>query len=237
MCWKWWRMTLYACLMLMTAGGLQAHPADVSALRILVERQRLEFRFTFTLLTLGRMAELDRNQDLRVDEGEMQSVRPEVERFLQEHVQLRVNDQTTRFGHVTKLEPLWPPVESVDLREVDRVVDVTLEMAWPEVIGSFWMEFTGLTRLGEEATVQATYVQGDLNLQVPFSRGEPDYQYDTGFAVEDLFKAPTEGAAKPPDSEKAAASQTAMRPWVNVFLMGVFLVPLVLWIFRRNKDD
>lgn len=225
---------LFACLMM--AGSGAAHPADVSALRVQVERQRLEFRFTFTLLTLGRMVELDRNLDQKLDTQELQLVRGDVESFLHEHVLLKVNGQSARLGDITKMEHLWPPVDSVDLREVDRAVDVSFELASPVAIGSVSMEFTGLQKMGDEATIQATFEQGDLRMQVPFSRGEPDYQYDTGFAVEDLFKAPTEASSKLPNSTETVAWQTARLPWGSVLLMGFFLVPLFMWIFRRNKD-
>jgi|GEM_PF-2730120 len=55
---KWlpmeWKSCAYgfltACLAF--AGGVRAHPPDVSALQVKVQRQRVELRFIFNLLTL-----------------------------------------------------------------------------------------------------------------------------------------------------------------------------------------
>lgn len=204
---------------LLLAERIQAHPADISYLRAKVERQRVELRFSFTLLTLGRIVALDRNQNQRLDKGEMELVRSELTGFLQKHVMLKLNDRGVQLGEIVKLEALWPSVESVDLREVDRAVDVSFKLACPEVIGSVWMEFTSFPQMGEEATIQATYEQGDLRMQVPFSRGEPDYRYDTGFAVEDVFQ-------KPVSAPKQSVS------WQPV-VVGV-LAMIGLWIWRSH---
>lgn len=183
---KWLLPLLAFCLPLTS----QAHPADVTPLWVKVEKQKVEFRFTLNLFTLGKTVKLDSNGDLRLEPSELEATKPELALFLREHLLLRINEKTAKLGGIAKLEPLWPSAESVDLREVERAVDVTLILPWPDVIADIWMEFTGFPHWGELATLQATYEQGDLRMQVPFSQAEPDYLYDTGFGTDEIFKTP-----------------------------------------------
>src|SRR5690606_31644793 len=44
-------MAGYACLTMVRQ--MMAHPADITPLRVQVQEQKLEFRFTFSLFTLG----------------------------------------------------------------------------------------------------------------------------------------------------------------------------------------
>jgi hypothetical protein len=182
-----WLVPLFAFCLPLTS---QAHPADVTPLRVQVEKQKLEFRFTLNLFTLGKMASLDANGDYRLAASELEAVKPEIARFLREHLLLRLNEKSAKLGGIAKFDPLWPPSESVNLSEVERAVDVTFVLPWPEVIANVWIEFTGLPQWGELATIQATYEQGDLRMQVPFSQTEPDYLYDTGFVAEEFFQTP-----------------------------------------------
>ncbi len=188
---KWLVPLLAFCLPLVS----QAHPADVTSLRVQVEKRKLEFRFTLNLFTLGKMVSLDANGDHRLAASELEAAKPEIARFLREHLLLRLNEKSAKLRGIAKFAPLWPPSESVDLREVERAVDVTLVLPWPEVIANVWMEFTGLPQWGELATIQATYEQGDLRMQVPFSQSEPDYLYDTGFGTEEIFQPPSAKSA------------------------------------------
>jgi len=206
------------CLPLM----ISAHPADITPLRIKVAKQHLEFHFTLTLLTLGRIVALDANDDQRLDAEELEACQRPLTKFLQGRVLLRLNDKTAKLGGIAKFDPLWPKTDSVDLREVDRAVDVVFILPWPEVIANVWMEFTGFPQLGELATIQATYEQDDLLMQVPFSPAEPDYRYDTGFAVEEIFQEPVADKHTP-----------SSHPWVVYTMAVVFVLGALLAIFRK----
>ncbi|GAA5147155.1 hypothetical protein GCM10023213_41380 [Prosthecobacter algae] len=216
-----WLLPLFVFCLPLTS---QAHPADVTPLRVKVEKQELEFRFTLNLFTLGKMVSLDLDGDHRLAPSELEAAKPEIARFLQEHFMLRLNEKSAKLGGIAEFEPLWPSVNSVDLREVERAVDVTFVLPWPEVIANVWMEFTGLSQWGELATIQATYEQGDLRMQVPFSQTEPDYLYDTGFVAEEFFQVPP---AKP----------TPATPMWAVYAFGAFILmvfPIAyLCIFRK----
>lgn len=209
---------------------LAAHPADVTPLRVKVERQELEFRFTISLYTLAKMLPEEYQAEGRPGKEELEALRPALDRFLQEHVLLRINDQPTRLGGSAGIEPLWPDSAGIQANETDLSVDVAFALPWPEIIGNVWLEFTGFPVLGELATLQATYEQGDLRMQVPFSPLEPDYLYDTGFAVEGIFA----GLPKDAPLQNRPSWEVRLVPWVNLFLCFILLSPL-LYIFRKPR--
>lgn len=208
-----------------------AHPADVTPLRVEVERQALEFRFTVSLYTLGRLVPLLAGEDRRLDLTELEAARSALEKFLQEQVVLSINEHQARLGDLVHLEPLWPGAGAVDASQMDRSVDATFRLRWPEVIGSVKMKFTGFAQLGELATLQATYEQGDLRMQVPFSRNQPEYLYDTGFQVEHLF---VPAPPKPP-ANKPPEIAVRLLPWVAALLACVFLSPLLRFFRKPGK--
>ena len=118
----------------------------------------------------------------------------------------------------------------MQINETDLSVDITFLLPWTEVIGNVWLEFTGFPELGELATLQATFEQGELRMQVPFSPFEPDYLYDTGYAVEGIFA----GLPEVTPSQRRSSWETRLVPWVNLFLAFVILSPL-LYIFRKPR--
>ncbi|MEN3943553.1 hypothetical protein WJU23_19805 [Prosthecobacter sp. SYSU 5D2] len=209
---------------------LAAHPADVTPLRVKVERQELEFRFTISLYTLAKMLQQDFQTGQRPGAAELEALRPALEGFLRKHVLLRINNQPVRLGESTKIEPLWPLGTGLQTNDTYLSVDITFVLAWPEVIGNVWLEFTGFPELGELATLQTTYEQGELRMQVPFSPFEPDYLYDTGFAVEGVFA----GLPKDVPSQNRPTWESRAIPWVNLFLAFIILSPL-LHIFRKPR--
>jgi len=223
---------------LFLAPCLAAHPADITPLRIQIQPQRVDLRFTLTLLTLGRMANLDPDGDHQLSPQELEASQGPMMAFLREHVLLKINDHPVTLGELVRFDPLWPPTPSVDLREVDRAVDVTFQLTSEEVVANLWMEFTGFPQLGEAASIQATYEQGELLTQVPFTPGEPDYLYDTGFAVESLFQ-PT---AAPAPSVPASPAWTVR---VLAGVMGLLFL-IITWnlvktfaglVRKRRKGD
>jgi len=220
---------LWLVVLVCTSFGslVYSHPADITPLQIKVERQELQFRFTLNLFTLGRLIPLDENQDLMLAKSELKAAQPALAKFLQEHVLLRINDQKAKLGGIARFEPLWPKTDQVDLRELDRSVDVVFTLPWPEVIANFWLEFTCFPTMGEQASIQATYEQGELRMQVPFSQSQPDYQYDTGFAVEDLFQDPE---PKPP-----ASHYELWGVYLFEALIVLIFLPLILSFFRKPK--
>lgn len=89
-----------------------AHPTDVSYLRVKVEREHLEMRFTFNLAMLSRFAVLDRDGDQQLAITELTTAQPEVLLYLQEKVRAKINGQPATLGSEMVLEPLWPEAKT-----------------------------------------------------------------------------------------------------------------------------
>lgn len=221
-CSGWW---LTVCSLTLGCCFTWAHPTDVSYLRVKVEREHLEMRFTFNLAMLSRFAVLDRDGDQQLAASELTAAQPEVLRYLQEKVRVKINDLTATLGSEMVLEPLWPEAKTgklVPTRDFPmRHVDLIFRPKVPPPLASLGLDFSIWTETGPLGTVEATYEQGDLIMQVPFSATEPDYLYDTGFAVESVF---TEVASD--------SSSWAFVGWVLGVVVG--LIALGFWLKKQR---
>lgn len=216
---------LNCLLLLMTSTGW-AHPSDISYLRVKLERQRVEMRFTFNLVMMTRfVGSLDKNADRQIDKTELDAATPKVLAFLGQKVQVEVNGQKATLGTAKPLECVWPSTEGLmRVAEADypvRYVDITFVQQVSPVLADLWLGFNLWEQTGPLGTIEATYEQDELRTQVPFSLSEPDYLYDTGYAVESVFQEP----------EKSHD----WRPWA----MGTALCIVVLvawWRLMKSKS-
>ena len=160
---------------------LLAHPADVSKLRVKVEKDRVELRFTFNLLVLSRFYPgIDRNQDGRVDAEELQASREGVAGYLNRQVQMKVNGGKAELGGIQAVEAMWPSVEGVipAVRAEEypaRHVDILFVKQDIPLLADLWLGFDIWREAGPLGSVEALYEQGELRTQVPFGMNEPDY--------------------------------------------------------------
>jgi hypothetical protein len=212
-----------SCLLLVTSSSW-AHPSDISYLRLKVERQRVEMRFTFNLVMLTRfVGSLDTNADRHIDKTELEAITPDLLGFLGQKIQVEVNGKEATLGTAKPLESVWPVTDGMmRVAEVDypvRYVDITFVQQVSPLLVDLWLNFELWDQTGPLGTIEATYEQDELRTQVPFSASEPDYLYDTGYAVESVFQEP----AKSPD----------WRPWA----IGVALCVLTLaaWRFLKRR--
>lgn len=208
-------------LLLVTSSGW-AHPSDISYLRVKLERQRVEMRFTFNLVMLTRfVGSLDRNADRHIDKSELDAAAPGLLRFLGEKIQVEVNGKEATLGTAKPLECVWPSAEgTMRVAEADypvRYVDITFVQQVSPVLADLWLDFDLWEQTGPLGTIEATYEHDELRMQVPFSMSEPDYLYDTGYAVESVFQEP----AKSPD----------WRPWA----MGATLCLIASAAWRQYR--
>lgn len=174
---------------------LSAHPADVSHLRVKVQRQQAELRFTCHLFSLGRFVPgLDADQDAHLDADELSTAKTLLARYLLQHVQVRINGAPMPLPEPSAFEKIWPdaaadkPVAEADYPA--RFVDITFSLEAASVLNDLWLEFDIWKETGPLGSIEATYEQDELRTQIPFSMGEPDYLYVTGYAVDDLFQPP-----------------------------------------------
>jgi len=186
-------MLICSCL-----SSAQAHPSDISYLRVKVQRQKVEMRFTFNLLSLTRFAAIDANQDQRIEKAELDAVTLSLNEYFNKHIALHLNEKQTALGIAQPFECVWPETDGSNaVSEVDypvRYVDITFIHEVTPLLADLWLGFDLWQHTGPLGSIEATYEQDDLMTQVPFSQGEPDYLYDTGYAVEDVFQEPVKEA-------------------------------------------
>lgn len=212
-----------SCLLLVTSSSW-AHPSDISYLRLKVERQRVEMRFTFNLVMLTRfVGNLDTNADRHIDKAELNAATPVLLGFLGQKIQVEVNGKEATLGAAKPLECVWPSAGGMmHVAEADypvRYVDITFVQPVSPLLADVWLGFDLWEQTGPLGTIEATYEQDELRTQVPFSASEPDYLYDTGFAVESVFQEP--------------AQSLDWRPWA----IGVVLCVMTLaaWRFLKRR--
>ncbi len=236
------KIWLWVLLLAGCAGNVSAHPSDISYLKVKVERQRVELRFTFNVLMLTRFAVVDANQDRVITKVELEAAQPALLAYLGKHIQTRINDRAATLGAARPPECLWPspdmPHQAVEADYGQRYVDLVFTQDLKEVLADVWLGFDIWRETGPLGTIEATYEQGDLRMQVPFGPGEPDYLYDTGFAVEELFQPPAVVASETPAAELFSSQSGWQRlqplAWPAVGLaLGVLL--LVAWL-RWRRD-
>lgn len=200
-----------------------------------MERERVELRFTFNLQVLSRFDPgIDANQDGRVDAGELQAAREGVGSYLNRQVQMQVNGGGSELGGIQAMEAMWPSVEGVipAVRAEEypaRHVDILFVRQGIPLLADLWLGFDIWREAGPLGVVEAVYEQGELRTQVPFSMNEPDYLYDTGFAVEEVFKEPSSAVPMP------AGTRVTWKLCVAGALTAFFIFFLLLHFISRSK--
>lgn len=209
---------------------LSAHPTDVGYLRVKVQRDRLELRLTFNLALLGRMVTLDRDGNQQLDAAELTAAQPELRRYWQEKLLLRLNEQPGSLGMEMREEPVWPEAKngwSVPTRDFPmRHLDLIFRPVVPSPLASIGLDLGIWTETGPLSSVEATYEQDELRTQVLFSAAEPDYLYDTGYAVESIFTEPKAADVKP--------RPFGIGTWVGIGAGLILLLVGGLWLKKQR---
>lgn len=161
-----------------------AHNLDTSYARVTIGLREVEFEFTFDLLTLGRMTKLDTNGDGGISRGELDAATPAIQRFLREHVFLELNQREAEFAEA--LKPTWPEDQKVAIPQSEyaqRLVTFVFRnpvLSEPEDVT---VTFDFFDQLGAAHTVLGAFACHGHEEEVIFTRFEPDYLYDTGYAA------------------------------------------------------
>lgn len=226
-----WHIPVILLVLLCCCAPAHAHPADISYMRVRVERQKVEFRLTFNLLTLMRFAQIDANHDRRIDQAEIHAATPTLLSYLRAHVLVSFNGMDGELGAAQKIECVWPAEGGMpSAAEPDygaRYLDITFVNDCKPLVEDFWIGFEIFGQTGALHTIEATFEQDDLRLQVPFSEAEPEYTYDTGFATEQLFQPPAEAGP-------AAAATLTPWPWFAAAAGGA-VVSIWMVLCRRRQ--
>lgn len=216
----------------------RAHPADQSAMRARVERDRLEIRMTFSLLTLTRFAPLDADGDGRLAFTEIKSAEGPVVRYLNEHILLEVNGQKAALGSKATFDYLWPRPEETapmmepeySLQKADVLFDVPL---LDRVLEDFWIGFQIFEQTGPLQTISAIYEQDDQIVEVPFSVDEPEYLYDAAYAASTGATKAHAAQGVPPES----GGKGVPPGWLFAAAGAVLIVAAWSWRLRTRNSN
>jgi hypothetical protein len=163
-------------------GAVCAHNPDTSYARITISSEAVEFKFSYDLLTLFRITNLDANGDGAVSRAELEAAAPLVERFLRSRICLELNQHEAEFGEALAVS--WPEDAGEAIPERDygqRLLSFAFRnpvLAAPEDVA---LTFDFFDALGPGHTVLGVFEWDGREHEVVFTRFEPDYLFDTGY--------------------------------------------------------
>ena len=96
-------------LFLFLTGTALAHSPETSYCRVTIGPHEVEFKFTYDLLTLQRMAAIDTNGDDKLSHAELEAAAPAIQSFLRQHIYLDLNEREAEFAEADP--PTWPEVK------------------------------------------------------------------------------------------------------------------------------
>ena len=208
-----------------------AHPSDVSRLRINLNHQKIEFRFTINVLNLSRIVAIDSDHDQRITSQELARAAPAIASFLSKKVLVSINDTETDLGGFLGHDCVWPNATTEPVADRDasqRFVDFNFVKPWPQGVRELWLGCQVFQQVGDQHTVQAVYHQdGQPDQPVEFSQQEPDYLYDTGWT----------GDESPREPQKNPMIEGQKMGLMAVALVGMVLVGWTLRKVRRAPSN
>jgi hypothetical protein len=231
------RSLVAVLLSLCAAHWAHAHNVDTSYVRVAIERDRIECRFTLDVFTLQKITELDADHDQRVTPVELQRAAPALERFLREHVRLELDGTSSPLGEAA--DPAWPrgageALAAPDWHSAESLIAITFRRPLARPAHDVAIAFDFFETFGIRHTVLGSFVVDGRSEEVTFTQPEPDYLFDTEYGT----------------TPAAAATPAPSRPslWaalVRFFKLGmehIFLGPdhlcflLALLVVGRLRD-
>ena len=171
-------------LLLVLAPAALAHTPDTSYCRIAIGTHDVKFKFTFDLSTLQRITALDSNGDDQISRQEAEAAAPAICSFLKQHIYLDLNQREAEFAEA---EPfVWPDDSVTAIPKSDygqRLLSFSFRNPTLSAPEDVTVTFDFFEQLGAAHTVLGTFVCSGREDEVIFTRFEPDYLYDTGYAT------------------------------------------------------
>ncbi len=180
-------LTLCALLLFLAAPSqsqLLAHNPDTSYARLSIGSQKLELKLTFDLLTLGKIAPLDDNQDHRVTRQELEQHLPQIQDFLSKSIELHVADLPSGLGILSGFE--WPKdtedgIAEKDFHSAASLISFRFERTVEDIPPDVTLNFRTFKRFGDRHSVLGKFVYAGSETEVSFNQFEPDFLFDTGY--------------------------------------------------------
>ena len=201
-----------------------AHNPDTSYLHVAISSNLVEFKFTYDIVTLLKITDLDRNKDGQLTHEELDSGATVIGEFLRDHIYLEVNGEDVEAGAASP--PSWPDDAPDGIGKKDfhqRLISFTFRNPVKALPSEVALTFDFFGELGDRHTVLGTFVQGRHEHAVVFSRFEPDYLYDVSFANESAPAAnvETNAAAKVATSRRSSAQESTASHIQRFLKLGV----------------
>lgn len=172
-------------LVLASVAGALAHSLDTSYCRIAITPHEVEFKFTYDLLTLRRMAPaIDADHDGRISRAELEADTPAIRGFIRDNIYLELNQREASFAEADA--PTWPadvPDAIPESEYGQHLVAFTFRnpmLSAPEDVA---ITFDFFEKLGGAHIVLGAFEWNGHEEEVIFTRFEPDYLYDTGYTA------------------------------------------------------
>jgi len=181
---RWRGLAIFLVVYLVPLLAVFAHNPDTSYTRIKVTPEHIEFKFTFDVITLLKIADLDENRDHQITREEIDKQSAGFYEWLRRRVKLSIEEKPSDFG-----EP--QPIEISDNLKVipEQDYHITLvhltfrkELLWmPQ---DFELVYEMFDDLGDRHNNLASIEERGQNTEeIIFNKFEPDYQYFTNTPV------------------------------------------------------
>ena len=177
-------------ILLFSTRPVFAHNPDTSYCRITITSHEVEFKFTYDLAVLQRMAVIDTNHDEKISRTELEAAAPAIRAFLREHVYIDLNQREAGFAEADP--PTWPEDAGAAIEQNEygqRLITFTFRNPVLSAPEDVTITFDFFEQLGGAHTVLGVFAWNGHEDEVIFTRFEPDYLYDTGYQapVSDLL--------------------------------------------------
>jgi hydrogenase/urease accessory protein HupE len=172
---------LCAFAVLFPRAGL-AHNPDTSYCRIAISSHEVEFKFTYDLAVLQRMALIDTNHDAKITRAELEAAAPAIQSFLRQHIYIDLNQREAEFAQAEP--PTWPEDAGPAIAKSEygqRLITFTFRNPVLSAPEDVTITFDFFEQIGAAHTVLGSFIWNGHEDEVIFTRFEPDYLYDTGY--------------------------------------------------------
>jgi hydrogenase/urease accessory protein HupE len=154
------------------------HNPDTSYTRVKITPELIEFKFTFDVITLLKIVDLDENHDHQVTREELNRSAPKIYEFIRRHVKLSIDDKDASFGDEL------PAVFSENAASVPEniyhqtLAHFTFHKQIAVLPEGFELDYEIFDTLGDRHTNLGSIEEGTERIdEIVFTKFEPQYTY------------------------------------------------------------
>ncbi len=171
---------------LLFASPAFAHNPDTSYARIAIADDRIEVRLILDLFTVQKIVAVDADRDQQVTRDELRQAAPALDLFLRAHVRLDLDGQASPLGEPSLAE--WPrdagdALAAKDWHSAATLIAFPFRLPLKKPAGEIAITFDVFDAFGSGHTVLGAFKYRGRSEEVTFTQPEPDYLFDTAYAV------------------------------------------------------